>query len=111
LPCVGPPVRTHTGTHRHTHTHTHTHKYVTQMLRVRRRAGPQGGRDILERDSITGSPGRQGPSTLTACGCQDEESASDDFMEPNNRTDGSQALEWDIDTHIEGMSAETDDFQ
>jgi hypothetical protein len=44
---------------------------------------------------------------LTAGCCQDEESASDDFMEPNNRTDGSQALEWDI----EGMSAETDDFQ
>jgi hypothetical protein len=59
------------------------------------------------RDSITGSPGRQAPSTLTAGCCQDEESASDDFMEPNNRTDGSQALEWDI----EGMSAETDDFQ
>jgi len=27
-------------------------------------------------------------------------------MEPNNRTDGSQALEWDID----GMGAEPDDF-
>jgi len=38
---------------------------------------------------------------------QDEESASDDFMEPNNRTDGSQTLEWDI----EGMGAEPDDYQ
>ncbi len=44
---------------------------------------------------------------LSVCCCQDEESASDDFMEPNNRTDGSQALEdWDID----GMGAEPDDF-
>ena len=66
-----------------------------------------GGGGIFERDSITGSPGRQALSTLTVCCCQDEESASDDFMEPNNRTEGSQALEWDI----EGMSAETDDFQ
>jgi len=36
---------------------------------------------------------------------QDEESASDDFMEPNNRTDGSQALEWDIE------GAEPDDYE
>jgi len=39
------------------------------------------------------------------CCWQDEESASDDFMEPNNRTDGSQALEWDIE------GAEPDDYE